>query len=331
MPLTWAEGQPAWAEGQPGRLSHNKAVVGSASGPSHGEGHPSPVFLGASIPALGAEHAQGLLQQRWHQTWRRWSPKGSYSQGPESQGPESQGLESQGLESTVSDRRQFWDALRSRYQESHRAYHTLAHLADCFTLWDRAQLEEPMVAAWCEADRFCLEMSLWCHDGVYQIGAGAGVNEAESAQWAGQWLRRCGVETETIDRIQILIRATAHQDAQGAHSQSASSRSCNPQNSHPQNSHSQSAGSQQSPDPLLPWLLDLDLAILGSDPVAFRRYEQQIRQEYVTIPDDRFQAGRQAVLQHFRQRPWIYGTAYFRQRREAQARINLQRSGRCDA
>lgn len=256
------------------------------------------------------------LQQRWSQTWQL---------EPSCLSPDS----------AIHSLESFWQDLRSRYQEPHRAYHTLAHIADCFNRWD-ALLAQGAIAAtnatgtiaatnaagaigtideivhWTDLDRFCLEMALWCHDAIYTVTLGEqspdrpplnpehlplrneAQNEAQSAQWAGQWLQKLGLESAPIDRIQTLIQATAH------------------------------SNTPHSRDPVLPWLLDLDLAILGTNAAAFQRYEAQIRQEYAALSDLHFHQGRHAFIQQLLQQPWIYHTSHCRHQWEPQAKINLR-------
>ena len=189
----------------------------------------------------------------------------------------------------------FWADLRRRYGEPHRVYHTLEHLEACFQALDQVPLHQR--PPWTPRDRFCLEMALWCHDGVYDVTRSD--NEDQSSQWAGQALAATGVAEATIAPIQHLITTTAH---------------------------GSSPPDLTLGDGLTPWLLDLDLAILGAPWIQFQGYECQIRQEYAIIPDSEFQVGRQRVLQQFWQRNFIYHTAYGRQQWEDRARQNLESS-----
>ena len=73
-------------------------------------------------------------------------------------------------------------------------------------------------------------------------------------------------------------------------------------------------------------LVDIDLAILGQNDAVYRQFERNVRREYFFVRWPRYVAGRSAVLQGFLDRPHIYGTDYFAQRYEAQARANLQQA-----
>ena len=73
-------------------------------------------------------------------------------------------------------------------------------------------------------------------------------------------------------------------------------------------------------------IVDADLAILGQPQAVFDRYETGIRGEYDYVPDDKFRAGRAAVLRHFLARPCIYTTTWFREQYESAARVNLTKS-----
>lgn len=70
-------------------------------------------------------------------------------------------------------------------------------------------------------------------------------------------------------------------------------------------------------------LLDIDLAILGSDAKRFADYEQQIRFEYTWVEADVYQVKRKQVLKQFEQMNPIFQTSYFNQRLEKQAKRNL--------
>ena len=70
-------------------------------------------------------------------------------------------------------------------------------------------------------------------------------------------------------------------------------------------------------------LLDLDLAILGSDPSDNWVYASNIRKEYSLFPDFVYNRGRKKVLKAMLDMPQVYATTYFSKAYEAKAKSNL--------
>lgn len=141
-------------------------------------------------------------------------------------------------------------------------------------------------------DATAVEAAIWFHDAVYDPRRHD--NEKRSAELAAETLRELGIPGDFIAKVKSLILATRHDKRPGTN------------------------------DGRL--LADIDLAILGQEPVIFDWYERMIRQEYTHVPDEAFARGRAAILKRFLERPRIYWTDYFFQKYEQQARENLQRS-----
>jgi len=135
-----------------------------------------------------------------------------------------------------------------------------------------------------------MELSLWFHDAIYKPLLSR--NEEQSAEWAGSFLEQNSAHADQISRVRNLILVTRHE------------------------------GEVQSKDESL--LVDIDLAILGSDPGTFDDFEDQIRREYRMVPQFLYRKKRQQLLQGFLDRPRIYLNEPFYSRLEAQARSNLQ-------
>jgi len=70
--------------------------------------------------------------------------------------------------------------------------------------------------------------------------------------------------------------------------------------------------------------LDADLSILGSDHERYRRYTEEVREEYAPIPEPVFRGGRAAILTRFLERPRIYATDEFYEKFEQRARENME-------
>jgi predicted metal-dependent HD superfamily phosphohydrolase len=137
-----------------------------------------------------------------------------------------------------------------------------------------------------------IEIALWFHDAIYDPRRSD--NEERSAEWARREIRRAGGALALQQSIGDLVMVTRHD------------------------------GAPQTTDEQL--LSDIDLAILGAGAARYDEYEQQVRTEYKHVPTQLFRPGRRKLLTEFLARPHIYGTEWFRERREAQARRNLERS-----
>lgn len=134
-----------------------------------------------------------------------------------------------------------------------------------------------------------VEAALWYHDVVYDPRAND--NEERSAAWAVQACRQAGIADEHAQAIAALILVTKHREL------------------------------PPTGDATL--LVDIDLSILGRDADTFEAYDQGIRKEYSWVPEAEYRAGRSRILAGFLARPVLYGTAWFREQFEQQARRNL--------
>jgi predicted metal-dependent HD superfamily phosphohydrolase len=134
-----------------------------------------------------------------------------------------------------------------------------------------------------------VETALWFHDAVYDPHAAD--NEQRSAQWAERFLVGQGLDSLRTLRIRDHVLATRHTAPAAA------------------------------PDSQL--VVDVDLAILGSDADSYAQFEINVRKEYDWVPEPVFRSKRAQILQSFLDRSFIYHTAFFRERHEAAARANL--------
>jgi predicted metal-dependent HD superfamily phosphohydrolase len=101
-----------------------------------------------------------------------------------------------------ADPNRVWEALSQHYQEPHRFYHTLAHLAQCLKELDNAKdhIEEFRAT----------EMAIWFHDIIYQYGARD--NEALSAEYF-RTVAAPTMPANFVDRVCEFIVATQHTGA----------------------------------------------------------------------------------------------------------------------
>lgn len=68
---------------------------------------------------------------------------------------------------------------------------------------------------------------------------------------------------------------------------------------------------------------DADLSILGKSTEKYRQYLLEVRKEYGYFPGFLYYPARKKVLHHFLSMPYIYKTAFFREKYESQARLNI--------
>ena len=189
------------------------------------------------------------------------------------------------------------DALVAAYHEPHRHYHTADHINACLCFLDEAagRMKNPEI----------VEIALWYHDAVFDPRAAD--NEERSAIWAESFLSAHGAAPDLSTQVYRLIMATRHAVADNAASDTA------PSDAAPS-------------DADRAWMIDIDLAVLGGDPVTYDRFENAIRQEYAWVDDAIFCEKRAALLRSFLDRPRLYATDYFFTRFEKSARLNLERA-----
>lgn len=141
-------------------------------------------------------------------------------------------------------------------------------------------------------DPVAVELAVWLHDVIYD--ARVLDNEERSADFARAALLKAGAAGDLVRRVAALILTTK----------------------------SHEPGSVRD----APWLLDIDLAILGQAAETFAAYDAGIRAEYAWVDPATYVKKRREVLERFLSRPRIYYTDYFRVRFEATARANLVRA-----
>ncbi|MBC5992021.1 HD domain-containing protein [Pontibacter cellulosilyticus] len=135
-----------------------------------------------------------------------------------------------------------------------------------------------------------LLFAIFYHDIIYSPTRSD--NEERSAELARERLNRIGLPSADITFIKEMILAT---------------KSHRPQHNETTN-----------------FLLDLDLAILGTGWQKYNVYREAVRKEYSVYPDAVYKSGRKSVLQRFLAQPQIFKTELFRDRLELRARENLR-------
>jgi predicted metal-dependent HD superfamily phosphohydrolase len=183
--------------------------------------------------------------------------------------------------------------LRAAYEDQSRRYHSLEHIAECLAMLEdeRSTLESPAEVA----------MAIWFHDAVYATYP-LSSSEERSAGFAEASCTRLGIAGPSAVRIAAMVRATKDHDLTSDGARAAV--------------HERDALT----------LFDIDLAILGAEPVRYARYERDVRAEYAWVLDGIFRSRRAKVLRAFAARPAIFRTPRLHDRLEAPARTNIDRA-----
>jgi predicted metal-dependent HD superfamily phosphohydrolase len=137
-----------------------------------------------------------------------------------------------------------------------------------------------------------VECALWFHDAIYEPMSSS--NEERSADLASDFGRRMGVSADSMARIRSHILATRH------------------------------VGLPADGDARL--VVDIDLAILGSEPNRYAEFERDVRKEYRWVPGIIYRSKRAEILRSFLDRPRIYHWEAVHERLEAQARSNVSQA-----
>lgn len=138
-----------------------------------------------------------------------------------------------------------------------------------------------------------VEMALWLHDITYDTRRKD--NEERSAQFGYELSKEMGLSDSFRRKAYNLILVTKHKMV------------------------------PEKIDAKL--VVDIDLSGFGLPEEKFDENNKNIRKEYSWVPEERFKAGRAAILQEFLppNRPYIYCTDFFRRKYETKARRNLKR------
>ncbi|GGE75455.1 DUF4031 domain-containing protein [Nesterenkonia cremea] len=178
------------------------------------------------------------------------------------------------------------EGLLLRWSEHHRSYHALPHLAA--VLHGVALLERH---GECAAEQGpALLLAAWYHDAVY--AGTAGEDEEASARLAEDQLSRMLPDHLTAETARLVRLTASHSPEEGDHSGAV--------------------------------LVDADLEVLGRERALYRRYAQQVRQDYAHVPEEQFRAGRAQVLQRLLEAPPLFRTTTGRRLWEGQARNNME-------
>ena len=179
--------------------------------------------------------------------------------------------------------------LVSRYGESHRFYHVLAHIVSMLN-----EFEEVTHLA---GNSIAVRLAIWYHDAIYDTAEKLPhptSNEERSALLAQEELEYLGQDSKIVGHVVIHVLATEH------------------------------TFGGYSPDTRL--LLDLDLAIFGKSDEEFDEFDRNIRKEYARVPEIIYRSGRIKILRMFLDREKLYLTTTLAEKYDKKARENLKRA-----
>ncbi len=185
-----------------------------------------------------------------------------------------------------------YESLVTAYSQKHRHYHDGEHVEACLGWLDHvltlsdAESSDPKSTVEKPEE---VELAIWFHDAVYNPFASD--NERKSADWAMEFLTAQGAGEAAMARVDGLIMATLHNAPPATRDESI--------------------------------LIDIDLAVLGSDPATYAAFEKAVRKEYRFVPFFLYRKKRSEILQGFLERPVIYRHELLRAAWEQQARKNL--------
>ncbi len=96
-----------------------------------------------------------------------------------------------------------FDRLIAAYQEPHRHYHNIEHIAEMLKIAGKLSDQATNLPA--------IQLAVWFHDAIYDPKAKD--NEERSALLATAELQSLGIPAETAKEVGDMIRATAHVDS----------------------------------------------------------------------------------------------------------------------
>ena len=183
------------------------------------------------------------------------------------------------------ERTKAFRALADKYAETHRKYHTLGHIDFCLEIFDRFRR--------LAKDPGAVEIAVFYHDAVYDIGVPSRQNEERSADMAAQVMGGWNLPLPLISQVTRIILATTHDRIV-----------------------------TDSDEQLM---VDIDLAGLGGSWPVFLQNHQDVRQEYAQVPEALFREKNGEILQRFFDRTPLYYHPAIEARHGVPAKENLAR------
>jgi predicted metal-dependent HD superfamily phosphohydrolase len=203
------------------------------------------------------------------------------------------------------------DALVVLYNQPHRAYHNLNHIADCQSVLRTLQEKLPLN----EEDILRIETMIWFHDAIYDVGehVAHGANEKNSAQFF-------------FDNAQKFQSHARIEIGYGIYISAHHTHGYPPGNAehgfHGFVNNERAEG--LTPNSLI--FMDIDLCGMGGYYDTFMHNGDNIRKEYAWAPEPQFTQGRRKFFTALLNcRPHIYYNEVMRELFESNTRYNISR------
>lgn len=176
------------------------------------------------------------------------------------------------------------DIINFLYNNPKRSYHNYDHVKDCLECLYKTDIPE------INDQKNIIALSLIYHDCIYDP---KGIeNEKLSAELAFTQLTGLGFYRSYAEKVYDLIMLTRH------------TKTCN-----------YLSGQV---------IMDIDMTILGSSPLQFKRYDEKIKEEYSFVPEAVYREKRIHFLEKLKNKESIFQTGYFKDLYEKNAQSNIR-------
>ncbi|KAG8340461.1 hypothetical protein TRVL_08710 [Trypanosoma vivax] len=226
---------------------------------------------------------------------------------------------------------QLWEKyIATRYSEPQRHYHTLNHLEEMMGHLAHFQLSSEAAHRLPEtgARRLIVELAMLFHDSVYDP------QRKDNEECSCDWFRAFWAESRDLAAA-LMVTDNAPTECQTLLWDDPALAEAVEEGVVALILQTKDHLSEQQCDSR-PWaalgkgisadlalFLDLDLAVLGSEPPRYREYAAEVRLEYAWLCDAEFARGRSAFLQGLLKYPCWYRTQFFHDKLEKVARANV--------
>ncbi|GFY54236.1 uncharacterized protein TNIN_126881 [Trichonephila inaurata madagascariensis] len=200
----------------------------------------------------------------------------------------------------------WWNTLKSSYTRPHRKYHTFFHVKRMLTHMDSLINEIQ--------NKDAVSYAIFFHDVAYDPRSQE--NEDRSVEIFNEFCTESELSKDSPLKIAVKREFFSNEELVAKVKELILALKAHCTDEH------KKEGLFGKDD--LHYFLDFDMSVLGSDPAEYKKYTQQIKEEYYFMPKSKYNIVRSKILEHFLQIPNIYATQEFQEKYEKQARSNIQ-------